>query len=113
MSVIGVAIAARPSLAPLFFSVYPVLLTAAYQAYAAGGLLELLPQSVVLTSAIGKQADSMMLTRMLILLSCVPSLLYSYIIGSTPYMTSCAIFTVFSVVAVYNELSPRKKVATD
>lgn len=109
MSMIGIASAARPSLKPMFVTVYPLLAVAAYQAHEAGGALELLPQSVVLTAAIGKQMDSMLLTRVLILVSCAPSLVYGYVIGSTPYVVSCAIFTVFSIVAVFNELSLRRK----
>lgn len=113
MSVVGLTIVQRPSLAPLFFAVYPLLAMSAWHGVSEKGMVELLPMSVVLLAAVGKQLDNMLLTRLLILASNVPALLYGYAIASSPYVVSTAVFTAFSAVAVWKETTSAKTKAVD
>jgi hypothetical protein len=104
MSALGLLATLRPQNSASFLLVYPLIVLASWNAVAQKGPLEILPQCVVLLSAIGKQLDSMLHCRILILLSNVPCVWYGLAIGSSAYVTSTLVFTAFSAFAVRSEL---------
>ena len=105
MSVVGLMITQHPPFHALFWIIYPLILLAAFNSVSVGGWLEISPHAVVFLAAVGKQSSSMFVTRVLLLLSNAPALLYGVTTKSTPYITSTLLFTAFSVFAMLKEWS--------
>jgi hypothetical protein len=105
MSALGLLATLEPRTKAMFWLVYPLIVLASWQSVAQKGLLEILPQCVVLLSAIGKQLDSMLHCRILILLSNIPCVWYGLAIGSRAYVISTLVFTACSVLAVRTEVN--------
>lgn len=95
----------------LCFLVYPCILVLAWNASGGEhGWLEVLPHFGVMLSVIGRQLPvSMLMLRLMMLISALPALLYAVIVQSAPSITLCASFIALSGVALFRESQSKTK----